>query len=189
MAVRTKPKCIVITGRPGSGKTTLSLELSKRLHFPRISRDEIKEGYVNTHGLRHDELPEGANGVVNDIFFETSLNLLKAGVSVLIEAAFQHKVWDLGMPKIKEAASVGIILCELSAELSAKRHLDRGLADPRREFFHGDKRVAVFRETGILEPGEAYVPPQYPVPTLNVSTVDGYQPGLESMEDFVKSIH
>ena len=43
-----KPKCIIITGQPGSGKTTLAKKLGERLWMPVISRDEIKEGYVNT---------------------------------------------------------------------------------------------------------------------------------------------
>ena len=54
--LKRKPMCIIVTGRPGSGKTTLSKKLARRLWMPVISRDEIKEGYVNTYGVRHDEL-------------------------------------------------------------------------------------------------------------------------------------
>ena len=79
-----KPKCIVITGRPGSGKTTLAGELCKRMYLPKISRDEIKEGYVNTFGVKHDRLPKDTNGMVNEVFFETILNLLKGNVSILV---------------------------------------------------------------------------------------------------------
>src|SRR2546426_6363156 len=38
-----KPKCVIITGQPGSGKTTLAKKLGERLWMPVISRDEIKE--------------------------------------------------------------------------------------------------------------------------------------------------
>lgn len=47
-----KPKCIIITGQPGSRKTTLAKKLGERLWMPVISRDEIKEGYVNTYGVK-----------------------------------------------------------------------------------------------------------------------------------------
>ena len=72
-----EPKCIIVTGRPGAGKTTLAGELSRRMNLPKVSRDEIKEGYVNTFNVKHDQLPEDTNGKVNEVFFETTLNLLK----------------------------------------------------------------------------------------------------------------
>ena len=182
-----KPKCIVITGRPGSGKTTLAGELSRRMYLPKISRDEIKEGYVNTFGDKHDRLPKDTNGTVNEVFFATILNLLRGDVSILVEAAFQHKLWDLVIPRIYEIALTYVIVCESGAEMSARRHLERGLADPNREFYHGDKRVALFRETGKFEPGGEYIPPAYGVPTLTVSTMDGYVPSLDEVVDFVKN--
>lgn len=176
-----QPYCIIITGRPGSGKTTLAGELCKKLYMPKISRDEIKEGYVNTFGVKHDRLPEDTNEKVNHIFFETILMLLRGQVSIVVEAAFQHKLWDCIVPRIHAIARLYIIICEVSAELGAQRHLERGLANPRREFYHGDKRVAIFRETGKFEPGGEYMPPDYDVPTLHVSTVNGYAPALDKI--------
>jgi adenylate kinase family enzyme len=56
-----KPYLLVVTGRPGSGKTTFAKELGSEISMPVISRDQIKEGYVHTFGKRHTELPEEAN--------------------------------------------------------------------------------------------------------------------------------
>lgn len=180
-----KPICVLITGRPGSGKSTLADKLSKQLYLPKISRDEFKEGYVNTFGVRHNELPEETNGVVNQVFFQTILNMLDGNVSLLIEAAFGHAIWHHVVPDIMKRARLYIIVCNPDAELSARRHLERGLANPKREFYHGDKRVSVFRETGKFEPGGAYHPPKYDTPTLFVSTTDGYHPSLEEVELFI----
>ena len=116
------------------------------------------------------------------------LNLLKGNVSILVEAAFQHKLWDLVVPRINEIALTYFIVCVLGAEISARRHLESGLAAPNREFYHGDKRVVIFRETGEFEPGGGYIPQEYDVPTLGVSTIDGYMPSLEEIVKFFQNV-
>jgi predicted kinase len=182
--MNTKPKCIIVSGRPGSGKTTLAAELSRRLYLPKVSRDEVKEGYVSTFGVKHDQLPNDTNGKANEVFFGTVLNLLEGSVSVVVEAAFQHKLWTLVVPRIEEVARTFVVICDLDAETSARRHLERGLRNPNREFFHGDKRVAIYRQTGHFSPGGPYDAPRFDVPTLRVSTLDGYAPGIESIIEF-----
>ena len=93
-----KPKCIIVTGRPGLGKITLAKKLGERLCMPVISRDEIKEGYVNTYGVKQDQLPPDTNALVSNLFFEIVNQYLAGNISVIIEAAFQHKVWEPRMP-------------------------------------------------------------------------------------------
>src|SRR5215475_2083486 len=161
-----KPKCIIVTGRPGSGKTTLAKKLGERLWMPVISRDEIKEGYVNTRGVKHDQLPAETNGIVSDLFFRLVNQYLAGNVSVVIEAAFQRQVWEPRIPKILELACVWIVLCSADDEVAAGRHLKRGLENPTREFYHGDRRLAHYRKTGEVLAPENYVAPRFKVPTI-----------------------
>ena len=176
-----KPQCIIVTGRPGSGKTTLAKKLGERLWMPVISRDEIKEGYVNTFGVKHDELPADTNGLVSDLFFVIINQYLADNISVVIEAAFQHRVWEPRIPKIVELAMPVIVLCCVDDAVAARRHLQRGLENPNREFYHGDRRVAHYRQTGEILSPETYAAPQFNVPTIEVSTDGEYVPGIDEI--------
>lgn len=166
-----KPKCIIVAGRPGSGKTTLARKLGEHLSMPVISRDEIKEGYVNTYGVSHDELPPNTNGLVTDFFFGIVNQYLAGKISVVVEAAFQHEVWEPRMPEILELATTWIVLCSADDALAGRRHVQRGLENPNREFYHGDRRVAP----------DTYAAPQFNVPTIRVSTDGEYVPCIDEI--------
>ena len=176
-----KPKCIIVAGRPGSGKNTLARKLAARLWMPLVSRDEIKEGYVNTFGVEHDELPPDANRIATDFFFEMVNRYLAGNVSIIIEAAFQHKVWEPRLSTILELSSPYLIICKVDDETAARRHLERGLAEPEREFYHGDYRVVHYRETGEFLPPEPWDAPSFDVPTIEVSTDGEYVPSIEDI--------
>ena len=182
-----KPKCIIITGRQGSGKSTLAARLARALWMPLVSRDEIKEGYVNTFGVKHDELPPETNRVVTDLFFRLVEQYLIGSISIVIEAAFQYKVWEYRMPRLIELADVRIVLCTVDTELAAQRSLLRGFEHPDREFYHGDNRVVHYKRTGeILTPAD-YEPPNFDVPTLTVTTENGYSPDIDELVKQIRS--
>lgn len=176
-----KPKCVIVTGRAGAGKTILSKKLGELLWMPVISRDEIKQGYVNTFGIKHDRLPADTDAVVTDFFFDVVNRFLENKISVIIEAAFQHKVWEFRMLEILEAASPVIVLCSVDEITAAERHLQRGLENPQREFYHSDNRVVHYKKTGEFLLPAAYVAPKFDVPTIEVSTNGEYVPSLDEI--------
>ena len=155
--------------------------------MPLVSRDEIKEGYVNTFGVPHDELPPETNRMVTDLFFRLVQEHLKAGVSTVIEAAFQHPVWEYRMTHLLELADVRIVLCTIEAGMAAQRSIQRGLEHPDREFYHGDNRVVHYKRTGeILAPAD-YEEPRFDLPTISVSTDREYTPHLHEVVRLLRS--
>ena len=155
--------------------------------MPVISRDEIKEGYVNTYGVKHDQLPPDTNGLVSDFFFGIVNQYLAGNISVVIEAAFQQKVWEPRMLMIFELASPTIVLCCADGAVAASRHLQRGLENPNREFYHGDKRVAHYRKTGEILSPDSYTAPKFNVPTIQVSTDGEYIPCIDEIVKQIQS--
>ena len=180
------PKCIIVTGRPGSGKATLCKRLQPRLWLPVVSRDEIKEGYVNTFGVKHDQLPADTNAVATNFFFEIVNQYLEKNVSIIVEAAFQHKVWEPRVIEIAKMADPFMVICSVSAETAANRHLQRGLAEPEREYYHGDNRVVVYRETGVVLPAGEYETPHLDMPTIRVSTEGEYSPTIDEIVERIR---
>lgn len=176
------PLLIVVTGRPGSGKTTLAHALAGAIRCPAICRDEIKEGFINTVrpiAAHSDEI----HRKIYDAFFDTVKLLLTQRITLVAEAAFQHKLWAPKLVPMQEIARIRIVICTIDPELARKRHIERGLSDPQRERFHDDPAVRAVREGKEL-PIENYDPPHLNVPTLTVDTSDGYKPSLDEIVAF-----
>ena len=176
-----KPYLLIVTGRPGSGKTTLSNKLGGEFFLPVVSRDALKEGYVHTFGKKHDELPSDTNKVVTDLFFETVADLLKNNVSLIAEAVFQHRVWGPRLKTLSEFGDIHILICETDPKIAKERFIERGLNNSNREHFHGDKAVQDARDGKDLTIAE-YEAPDLTYPTIMVDTTKDYRPSIEEIK-------
>jgi adenylate kinase family enzyme len=134
-----KPLLVVVTGRPASGKTTLAHILSKEIKCPLLSRDELKEGYVNTLDIEHDRLDDSAAWHIYNSFFEAMDLLISKDISLIAEAAFQDKLWKPKLSYLSDKAEIKIIICNTSADIAKSRFASRLLSDPDRNKYHGDK--------------------------------------------------
>ena len=184
--MKLKPNMIVVTGRPGSGKTTLAHQLSKMIYCPALCRDEFMEGYINTVRNSHGSL-DNVNLTLTNAFFDIIHKTVECGISVIIEAAFQHKLWAPRLEPFLDKTNIALIICSVSPNTAQTRFVERGSLDPNRVHFHGDNISEVqTAETSkqIIMP--SYTPPQLNLPTLTVDTTDGYNPNLENISDFIR---
>ena len=179
-----RPILIVVTGQPGAGKTTLAERLSREWYLPLVSRDRIKEGIVHTLNKSHEELTEDANLIATNAFFDTVGFMLDRGVSWVAEAAFQHRLWSERLPALAQKARIHMVICRLDPDMALDRFLKRGMEDPSRIRFHGDKGVRMYKQGIMPEPG-TYEEPRLDAPTYRIDTTEGYTPSLEELKKLI----
>jgi predicted kinase len=174
--INPRPTLTIISGRPGSGKTTLARVLAGELCCPLISRDDINEGIHRTyrHDVRHlaAQDKEHVAKLAFDAFFRTIQLLLAADVSLLAEAAFQDHRWRVGLAPLLPLADVKLVQCAVAPAVARQRIRDRRMAR---------------REEPVDPPPRAYQPLSLPVPSLRVDTGDGYEPALAVILAFITS--
>ena len=176
-----KPFLIIVSGRPGSGKTTFAKKLGLEMFMPVIIRDEIKEGYVHSFGRKHSELSDKANKEATDIFFNMLMELVNNNISVIAEAAFQHEIWSYYLGRFIGKTKMYLLICKTDDKIAFERFVNRGLNNPKREYFHGDKGVDLARHGVDLSISE-YIEPHLDVPTLYVDTTGDYEPSIKKIE-------
>ena len=86
------------------------------------------------NGCDSDHSTSFGDGVNADFFFVIVNEYLASKISIIIEAAFQHDVWESRMPEILELASPMIVLCSVADAVAAMRHPARLRKSKSRDF-------------------------------------------------------
>tara|TARA_R110002110_G_scaffold107084_1_gene267998 strand:- start:26 stop:574 length:549 start_codon:yes stop_codon:yes gene_type:complete len=175
-----KPKLIVVTGPPGAGKSSLAKTLAEKLQLALLSRDEIKRSLLLDLGCSHADAGDNINRQASERFFATVEQALARGNSLVVEAAFQHRLWSTWLPAQARIADSRLIICQVNAVIALNRVQQRLLEQPDWTYFHGDDLASTARLIG------RYIAPSLQVPTLGLDTQDGYKPELETVIRFIK---
>jgi predicted kinase len=170
------PALVVVSGAPGSGKTTLAHTVARHVGCPAVCRDEIREG------MAHAGTADPTMRRTLDTFFDTLGVLLRAGVTVVAESAFEDRLWRPILSPLAGLATIRIIRCTADARVARDR-IARRLATDRHRAAHRDRELLRGLDDGTRSLAD-WTPIALSVPTLVVDTSDGYRPGLDTVVAF-----
>jgi predicted kinase len=170
---------VIVGGAPGSGKTTLAIDLATRLGLPLLAKDDIKESLADVLGAGDIVRSRQLGAATYHVMRTLAARSLASGASPILEANFHRERSLAWLPELLTRTDGRFVLCRTSPEVIRARFAARMSAGGRHP---------VHLDAEILEdewPDPAEFELELGVPSLVVDTTSGYVPDLDSVVRFI----
>lgn len=134
------PIVVLVTGHPGTGKTTLAESLAQALKLPLTCKDHLKETLLNILGWSTDEWATKLSVASWALLYQQVERLARAGIDQIVESNFDPQFANAHWEKLTQQYSIRLIQirCEASAETLLTRYHER-IANGTRHPGHIDR--------------------------------------------------
>ena len=177
---------VIVSGAPGTGKTTLSGSLAGNLGLPLIARDDLKERLAD---VLLPEVTSGATPVEGvdstalgrasyALLFAITDRLLKGGAGVIIESNFRRGTAEPELTPLVEHAAAVLVHCEAPRTVVIERVLARAGRDDRHPIHPDLDRLADLERD--LTDG-TFEPLDLGIEAIRVDTTNGYVPSFDAL--------
>lgn len=128
---------VLVTGHPGTGKTTLAEILAQGLKLPLTGRDQIKETLLDTLGWPTEEWANKLGVASWALLYQQIERLLAAEIDQVVESNFDPRFANIHWQRLRQRYTFRLIQirCEASAEVVLARYHAR-IADGTRHPGH-----------------------------------------------------
>ena len=115
---------ILITGIPGSGKTTISQKLSRELRIKRISKDGFKLDYYEKYGFASNEEKHELDKLAEEQVYQEIVYRAQSGTDLIVDKWYVDT--DIIIQQVpKHVMNIICVQLSVSPQIAAKRYNQR----------------------------------------------------------------
>jgi predicted kinase len=174
----SQAKIIVVSGAPGSGKTTLARELADRLGIALLSRDMFKEAMMDVLPSDTIEQTRALGQAAYRAMYATADAILATSASVILESNFGRGRGEADFARYLGKVAMIQIHCTAPDELLIERFAERAESTDRHPGHHDQEMIPHLRQD--LADGR-YDPLDLGIALIVVDTTDGLNPDADQV--------
>lgn len=145
--------CILVTGIPAAGKSTMAETIAKRMKLPVISKDTIKELLFDNVGFQSREEKVNLGIASMEIMYYAAGQLMKAGQSFILENNFEYSS-EHGIKNLLEKYQYPVLIITLTGDYQViyRRFLERESSPDRHKGHVVNNCYPEKKESSLKEP-------------------------------------